>query len=479
MKYLIITDYLDFIGGGFEPLGLLYIASAVRAAGHEVRMVADNYDECAAVVSTWKPDFVGYCVYTGYHKPQIELNRRLKENFKFLSVFGGPHATFFPEIIENEGVDLVCRGEGEWAMLEMIERVQKGEDYQDVRNFWVKKDGEIFRNPLRPLESEIEKFPFPAHDMFYQFPAARDSKIRVLVTARGCPYSCTYCYNYKVKELYHDCGVKHLRHREVDGVIEEIRQIKNHYPIELIYFGTDCFTSSEKWVINFCEQFRRNFPDISFVASTRPETATMDSCLALKEAGCACLYMGIESGSEEVRYNLLNRKMKNEKILQAAETIHASGLRLFTFNMICFPGETLPQAFETMHTNQKAKTDYTWVSIFQPYPRTKLGEYAEQHGYFDGDYDKLKKSWYFLSPLSNPKKKQLERLRPLISLGVEFPWLSGLIKNMLIYLPLKHFYHLIWKIHKAYCYRYRVMPVKLSFKEVFKLSYKYLFDSSN
>ncbi len=477
MKFLIITDYLDFVGGGFEPLGILYIAAAVRAAGHDVRMIPNKYDECAAVMASWEPDFAAYCLYTGYHQPLLELNRRLKEKFKFYSVFGGPHATFFPEIIEEKGVDMVCRGEGEWAVVEMIDRIEKGKDFHDVRNFWVKNDGQIYENPVRPPEANIEKFPFPAHDMFYQFPEVHDNKIRVFVTARGCPYSCTYCYNYKIKEMYQGSGVKHLRHREVDGVVEEIRQVRDNFPIELIYFGTDCFTANEKWVLEFCEKYGRELR-IPFTASTRPETTSQAGCEALKEAGCVCVMMGIESGNQDIRLNLLNRKMKNERILEAADTIHKAGLNLFTFNMMAFPGETLEQAMDTMRLNIKTKTDYTWVSLFQPYPKTKLGEYAVEKGYFDGDYNKLPESWYRESALKNPQKKELIRLRPLVALGVEFPRLSWMIKY-LIKLPLDGFYSLIWKIHKAYCYRYRVMPVKLSLREISKLGWNYLFDRSS
>lgn len=473
MKYLIITDYLDSVGGGYEPLGILYIASAVQAAGHEVRMIPNSYKTCTTMLIDWKPDFAAYCLYTGYHRPLLVLNRYLKERFNFISVFGGPHATFFPEIIYEEGVDLVCRGEGELAMVEMIDRISRGEDYHDVKNFWVKSNGQIYKNPVRTLEPEIEKIPFPAHEMFYQFPEARKNRIRVLITSRGCPYSCTYCYNYKIKELYNDCGVPHLRLRQVGGVIEEIKRIKAHYPIDLIYFGTDCFTTSEKWVLQFCEQYSQELR-IPFTATTRPETTTEASCVALKEAGCTCLLMGFESGNEEIRRNLLNRKMTNESIVEAAEIIHRAGINLYTFNMIALPGETLDQGFDTMKINIKTKTDYTSVTIFQPYPRTKLAEYAIEHNYYDGDYDKLPANAWRKSALINPQRKELQRLRPLIALGVEFPWLTWLIR-ILVKLPLREFYILIWKIHKMYCYHSRVMPVKFTLKEIIKLSWKYLF----
>ncbi len=474
MRFLIITDYLEYIGGGFEPLGTLQIASVVREAGHEIKLIPNHYDECASVISAWKPDFVGYTLFTGYQKPLINLNRKLKQKFDYHAVFGGPHATFFPEIIEQEGVDMVCRGEGEWAVLELMERVGKGKDYTDVQNFWIKINGEVFKNDVRPLEADLDKIPPPAHDLFYQFPEARNAPLRPILTARGCPYSCTYCYNYKMNELYKGCGVKPLRHRSVDKVIEEISYLKENFPFTHVYMTSDCFTWDKKWLFEFCEKYPREI-GLQFTATTRAETATKDRCKALKEAGCSCLMMGVETGNEDIRLKLLERKMSNEKILQAADTIHAAGLYLYTFNMVGLPGESLEQAYETMNLNIRAKADYTWVSIFHPYPRTKLGEYAEANGYFDGNYDKIPDSWYRESSLLNPQKKELQRLRPLMPLAVEFPRLAWLVK-LLVKLPLHGLYTTLYKLHKAYCYRYRVMPIKLSIKEITRLSWALLFD---
>jgi len=476
MKFLLITDYLDFIGGGFEPLGILYVLSAVRAAGHEVRLVESDYDKASKVFEEWKPDVAGYGVYTGYHKPLIELNRRLKKKYNFISVFGGPHPTFFPEMIDLEGVDAIVRGEGEEAIVDFINTIQRDDDYTKVKNFWVKNNGSVYENEVRPLQHSLDDIAFPARDLFYEFPDARKNKIRVVVTARGCPYACTYCYNYKIKELYKDFPGQHLRHRSVDSVIEEITWIRDNYPIEFIYFGTDNFTTRKDWILEFAEKYGQKLK-IPFMCSTRPESAKSDIFNALKKAGCQSVYMGVESGDEPLRRNLLNRKMSDQTIIQAANYIHEAGLKLATFNMMCYPGETVEQALKTMYINQKCKTDFTWVAIFQPYPRTKLAEYAAEQGVFDGDYDNLPTSWYRESNLSNPEKKQLERLEKLVSLGVEFPWLTPLVK-LGMHLPFASFYLFLMKMHKAYAYRFRILPVKLGFKEVVRLGWKFLFDRS-
>ena len=476
MKFLIISDCLKYSYAGYEQLGFLYILSAVRNAGHDVKMVEAEFDKASKLISEWKPELVGYSVYTGYQRSYLELNRRLKEKHNFISVFGGPHATFFPEMIEEEGVDAICRGEGEDAIVELIELISKGEDYSNVRNFWIRKNGTIHKNSLRPLQTDLGKIAHPARDILYQYPLVRSNRIRLVVTARGCPYACTYCYNNKIKELYKDQSKNFLRFRPVDDVIEEILEIRDNYPLDYVYFGSDCFTASKKWALEFSEKYRQKL-NIPFFCTTRPETTTPEVCKALKSANCVTVSMGIESGDEDFRKNLLNRKMTNEQIIKAAGYIHDAGLRLFTFNMLGLPGETLQQALKTLEINQKCKVDYPAVYLFQPFPRTKLAEYAVKNGYFDGNFDQLSKSYYKPTPMKNPDQKKLYRLQKLFWLGTEFPSLTPLIK-FLLNLPLAGFFHLFYKMHKAYAYRFRIMPLKLRLNEFFKLVWNYFKDTS-
>jgi len=297
----------------------------------------------------------------------------------------------------------------------------------------------------------------------------------VVITARGCPYSCTYCYNYKVKELYKGCSTKHLRFRPVDDVIDEIQAIKDNYPIDFIYFGTDCFTASKKWSLEFAEKYKKL--SIPFWCMTRPETTSLEVCQALKSCGCQTMSLGIESGSEELRRALLNRTMTNDDIIKAAAAIRQAGLKLYTFNMMALPEETLEQAYSTMEINQKCKTDYPAVTLFQPYPRTSLTEDAIKKGLFDGDYDKLSKSYYRYSALKNPQRKELENLQKLLSIAVEFPALTSLVK-FLIRLPLGSLYLQLNKVHKAYCFFFRITPIKVTFKEFMGLVWQLIKDPS-
>ena len=113
------------------------------------------------------------------------------------SVFGGPHPTFFPEMIEKEGVDAVCIGEGEYAMLELMNRLEQGKPADDIQNFWIKSNGTTKKNMVRPLIEDLDELPFLDRELMYE--GDKDLKLsrnKGFFAGRGCPYRCTYCFNH-------------------------------------------------------------------------------------------------------------------------------------------------------------------------------------------------------------------------------------------------------------------------------------------
>lgn len=122
--------------------------------------------------------------------------------------------------------------------------------------------------------------------------------------------------------------------------------------------------------------------------------------------------------------------------------------------MLCSPEETLNTTFETLALNIKCKPSYSWVSIYQPYPRTELYEYSKKRGCFDDDIDSIGERYYRKSVINIKDIKKMERLHHLFSLGVAFPVLVFLIK-LLIRLPLNSLYMLLWNFHRAWCYIFK------------------------
>ena len=118
-----------------EYLGLMYVSAVLKEAGHETRgLAAADYGAAAAALAEFAPQVVGFSMTTGMHPFHLDLVRCLKAEFDFVSVFGGPHPTYFPEIIDGEGVDVVCVGEGEYPLLELVEHLAAGSDYGQVPN---------------------------------------------------------------------------------------------------------------------------------------------------------------------------------------------------------------------------------------------------------------------------------------------------------------------------------------------------------
>ena len=128
--------------GMFERLGIMTLSSILKKNNHEVNFVlTEELDEKEILdkVNAFAPHVLAYSIMTGEHTYHIDLNRMIRSNYNnALSVFGGPHPTYTPEMVNNDYVDAICRGEGEIYFLQLIEKLKKGEDFYDTPNFWFK-----------------------------------------------------------------------------------------------------------------------------------------------------------------------------------------------------------------------------------------------------------------------------------------------------------------------------------------------------
>ena len=148
-----------------EMLGPMYLSRAVKDAGHEMRAVFLPDARWMEKVRSFAPDVVTWSVMTGSHRQILSVNRFLRSKFEFFSIMGGPHPTFLPEMAQDPAVDAVCVGEGEEAIVELLGALESGEDWREVRNLaYAGEDGELVRNPLRPLVQDLDSLGFPDRD---------------------------------------------------------------------------------------------------------------------------------------------------------------------------------------------------------------------------------------------------------------------------------------------------------------------------
>ncbi|OGW13431.1 MAG: hypothetical protein A3G93_01650 [Nitrospinae bacterium RIFCSPLOWO2_12_FULL_45_22] len=472
MRILFVTEVLkEYIGT--VPMGILYLSAYLRANGHKTRIAGMEFKEVDGVIKEFNPQLVCYSVTTGIHPLFVELNKRLKEKYSFFSAFGGPHATFFPEIIAQEGIDGACIGEGELALLELVEKLGQGADIRQVQNWWIKDaEGILHKNPVRPLIPDLNLLPFPDRDLIREYESPRPRRFWFFLTGRGCPYNCTYCFNQAYYDLYKGKGNR-IRRLTVDRAIEEILSVKETFSLDLVNFIDDCFVIEMDWLEEFADRYPETIK-IPFNCNITFDRINKRLVALLKRAGCYSVTGGIESGNPEIRKEVLNRKVSNQQIIDACRMLKEAGMRVFTQNILALPKETLGNAFETLDINIRCRADYPHVSLYQPYPGTRLGELAIKWKMFDGNLDNIKPAFSKYSPLHHPQKRKLENLSKLFAFGVEFPFTVSFIK-VLIHLPLHRVYHFFSKLWKGYCFKSRVFPQKMSFRYAIYAIKCYLF----
>jgi anaerobic magnesium-protoporphyrin IX monomethyl ester cyclase len=184
----------------------------------------------------------------------------------------------------------------------------------------------------------------------------------------------------------------------------------------------------------------------------------------LKEAGCVSVGMGLETGDAALRNEILKRNLSDEQIIEASSLLRSAGIRLLTTNMVGLPGGTLEDDFKTLALNHACKPAYANSFLYQPYPRTELGEYAFENGYVEGSLDEIDPSAWERSVLafSTPEeKRQIENFNKLFALAVEWPSIVGLIRH-LIKLPPNPLFRLAYKLWKGYAVKNRIHPYRPS-----------------
>lgn len=369
----------------YEPLGIMYLASTLKRYGHEcITCRIDTTSDLASEIKARKADILAVSTTTGMHNRYVKVCNRIREQFDTPVIFGGPHPTFFPEILKEEAIDFICRGEGEFPFLDLVTALEKGEDPTGIRNIDAKTDGVEKRNELRPFLEDLDTLPFPDREVIGEYKIIK-KKWKSFMAGRGCPYRCSYCFNHSNTKL---ADGKYVRKRSVDNLIEEIREARERYGLRIVDFVDDVFIMHEAWLEEFAEKFPGRV-GLPFGCNIRANLMNEGICKLLRKAGCVEVGMGVESGNDYLRNELLERGLSRDQILEAARLVRKAGIHLTTQNMIALPGETVEDAMETVELNVKCRPDFSGFSFYQPYPGTKLCEYAMETGMFDGQVDDL------------------------------------------------------------------------------------------
>lgn len=335
----------------FENNGIRYLASSLRQKNYRVAeiyfkdYVHHNFKppterEIELLLQTLhreNVDIIGLSVRAGgYYRLASRLTAVLKANFEVPVIWGGMHVTMDPEN-SLAACDGVMIGESEATICELMEALEKNRPFTDIKGFWYKdKDGRIIRNPLRPLQENLDELPFrDFHSHEYKYSIDGNTLRRggpysdqtgyLMMSARGCLFNCAYCDVSALRKVYGGLG-KFYRTCSPQRVIEECLYARRHFPkLRRFRFDDELFCMDDAYLEEFCRLYREKV-NLPFELLTDPRVVKAGRLQKLKQAGLDTVMMGIQNiGRVNAKY--YNRHVSDEQVIAAAEAIHEIGIK--------------------------------------------------------------------------------------------------------------------------------------------------------
>ena len=422
---------------------------------------------------------IGISFMTYYFDRGVELTRFIKEEMGIPVIWGGIHPTLRPE----EGLeyaDMVCVGEGEEMLLQLVQTIERGGSYGNIKGLWFKDNGTIVRNGVCPIIEDLDRLPFFDYDLtghyIYDIEKKGISPLDMnllkktmpllpyfnnkfyityrTMTDRGCPHNCTYCNVTELARMYRENKGRYFRARSINNVLEELVTTKKKYPfIQAIQFFDDTFfvrTPTE--IKEFSNLYKENI-SLPFYCQGSPNTITEEKIEYLVDAGMVFVEMGIQSGSQKIK-KMYRRTESNERIIETTRLISKYRNRLFPPDyhiIIDNPWETDDDLLETLKLLLKIPKPYgLCIASLSFFPGTELYNKAKGEGLIKDE----KKEIYRRPFLLMPAYKYLNLLIYLLSFR-RFPkWIIRLLGNEKIVKfvskrDLRPVYKLTYKLIKA------------------------------
>ena len=345
----------------------------------------DVFSDFRKKVEEFRPDLIAVTVV----EDTFPLALRLLESVSGSGIpviAGGVQAILAPEmLLASPEIDFLCYGEGEEALPELCNRLAAGKPYDNIQNIWVKRDGRIIKNPMRPLVN-LNEIPYNDFSLFEEsrFFRPMQGKIFRMIPIeidRGCPYQCTFCAAPSLRELYkrETQGTYH-RLKTIPRVIDELVHQVATYHAEYIYFNSETFLAmNDEKFRQFAEKYLEKI-HLPFWCQSRIETISEFKIALLEQMGCDRLSLGIEHGNEEFRKTVLKKRFTNQQVLEAFKILKNHRIPITVNNMLGFPGETRDLVFDTIRLNRQINIDSTNCFAFKPYHGTYLREIAIRDG---------------------------------------------------------------------------------------------------
>ncbi len=362
----------------YPSLGLGYLAAIAEQEGHEAAVfdmglrpkvpVSVEVDEVVA----WKPDVIAFTAMTTSYQSVEEATELLKAALPVPIIIGGPHATTLPELtLQNPHIDFLVYGEGEYVFRDWLRQVAAGDtNWGENKGLWYKDaDGNVVNGGERELIPDLDELPFPARHLFaldkYPLYAPNREMMITVLTSRGCPYKCSFCFKGIVGRTY--------RQRSPENIVAELRHLMDRYGARNFYFMDDLFTINVKRLEAILDYFIEQQLNVRWRCLARVDRVNPHLLKKMYQAGCRQIHFGIESGNEEI----LKKTAKHidlSQVRQAIEWTEDAGIMSKGYFILGLPGDNEQTMNETIEFAASLRLSEAMFSIATPMPGTELWE---------------------------------------------------------------------------------------------------------
>lgn len=380
--------------------GVAALSGTLKACGHTTGLLNINEalytvpddDRIVSLVRAWKPDFIAFSVMTQQYRFALRLARAIKHALPQLPIgIGGVHTIMCTEQVKNDRFwDYIGIGECDEAFSQLIDKLEAGDSTcQDMPNFCIRlEDGSYKQNLLGPYP-DLNALPAKDYEIFdLPHMLRRKNGWQSILSSRGCPYRCSYCFNHEVTDRYlEDGGHKrktYLRRYATKRILHDLSELKKRHPyIETFIFDDDLFTLDKKSCAEFAKAYADSGIGVPYVLNAHVQSFSEELAKALSESPCMIVKFGVESGSERLRRKILDRNMSNQAIVDAFELCHKYGLHTSAFLMFGLPFETRAMMEETIDLMARIRPGRMRWAIFFPFVGTKSYTICQLGGLID------------------------------------------------------------------------------------------------
>jgi len=379
--------------------GISYIAGLLKKNGHVPNLVIlckgrqkKSFILLEQNINEFKPDIISFHIVSTQYDYLSEVASYIKErNQNIFLLAGGPHVSINPDDVITGSFDAICIGEGEYPTLELVQKLIQNEPITNIANFWIRTRNGIEKNATRPFIENLDSLSLPYRNMWFRWIEEHIGSRFSILLGRGCYFNCTYCSNHVLRRV---ANGDYVRFRSPDNIISELRDLHHKFPNKYEYFfEIEAFNINKKWMIDLClklKTFNESLvKPLVFGTNIRitPNSNFEDIFASCAKANIRYLTVGLESGSERIRRDVMNRVYSNDDVIRMASQARKYGLKFGFQNMIGLPSETEEDFMETVNLNRICQPDWYNLSIFYPYPGTDLANTSEKMGLLNKKID--------------------------------------------------------------------------------------------